>query len=471
MNDRGYDFAIYGAGLDGDAVADFLPRESLRYVIDGGKDKKGSIFHGKEVISPEDCKRVLDIGSTWVIISSSKYEKVMIKKLQECGINQYITREELSNYFVLDAIPNNLDGRDKKKLKSAFIQLKSVCRKLLRDKSSEVEFYMVDAFELQHYKPLYEALLRRGIKARIVCEPQAINIAGSWFDYDNAVEELTGLGIPYSDIANSDAKVAVTTQHPEELAHYPASQKILYPYGAFLMKKSAFTFYEGVADKFDCIFVHGDQQTKILREKGFCTDTVDISYPRYLNRSETREVILKKYGINTDKPILVYLPTWDEYGSIMDAGKKLGSLKERFYLIVKPHHCTLHLPDKHEEKEILYREFDRVLERADLYDISRLADVAVCDAKTGAVSEMVFLNSDLHMVVIYKNCTPDDFYADYSSLFTGIFDMDDLENDIISVMKEDVFLADRKNWIKGVFSGDIEAGIERGILKIQEYLS
>ena len=49
---------------------------------------------------------------------------------------------------------------------------------LKQDKQSEVEFYLVDAFEIYHYLPLYKDCLKLGIKAKIVAEPNFINSVG-----------------------------------------------------------------------------------------------------------------------------------------------------------------------------------------------------------------------------------------------------------------------------------------------------
>ena len=60
----------------------------------------------------------------------------------------------------------------------------------LRNATSEVEFYLIDAFEIFHYLPVYQELVRRGVKATFVAEPCSINTSGNWFDYNTAVKKL-----------------------------------------------------------------------------------------------------------------------------------------------------------------------------------------------------------------------------------------------------------------------------------------
>ena len=71
-------------------------------------------------------------------------------------------------------------------IKNRIIRYKNKCmswvNKTNLDKSSTVEFYLVDAFEIFHFIPLYDLLRSSGIKAVFIAEPPYTNVAGSWFD-------------------------------------------------------------------------------------------------------------------------------------------------------------------------------------------------------------------------------------------------------------------------------------------------
>ncbi len=461
-------YTLYGFGENGTWCMDFLGTDSVSRIIDNNYAKKQ--FDGKKIYTYEDYRKNVN-DDDWIIVTPDN-NGAIIKQLVSEGITKFITRKEITGFFLngLVELPVG-DNRDRQKVLSVLGVLKSDYSEKLKKGNADIEFFLVDSFEIAHYLKIYWALAERGLSVSVVAEHPWINPAGGWFDYDNAIKELKKNNVLYSDIANPNAKVAVTTQYPEELAHYNNSKRILFPYGVFLMKKSAFTFFKGVADSFDCIFTHGDLQIKILRELGYQTDAISISYPKYFGRSADRDSVLKKFNINTNKPILVYLPTWDEYGSIVEASKELDKLRDEFYVVVKPHHCTLHLSSKVEEKKMLYNSCDKVLEKADLLEIASIADLAVCDAKTGAVSEIVFLNSSIKMVLIYKNCSVEDFFVDYNNLFCGVTTIDNLDDVINGTMEYDAYVEPRKHWISEAFSQSIEEGIERGVSKIQEYLN
>ena len=61
---------------------------------------------------------------------------------------------------------------------------------VIQDKTSQIEFYLIDAFEIYHFLPIYNELLKQGIKTRIVAEPCKINTSGKWFDYNTAIRIL-----------------------------------------------------------------------------------------------------------------------------------------------------------------------------------------------------------------------------------------------------------------------------------------
>ena len=60
-----------------------------------------------------------------------------------------------------------------------------------------VEFYLVDAFEIPHMIPIYNYFLDRGCNAFFIAEPPEQHVSGGDFDYNNAVKELNRLNVRY----------------------------------------------------------------------------------------------------------------------------------------------------------------------------------------------------------------------------------------------------------------------------------
>lgn len=60
----------------------------------------------------------------------------------------------------------------------------------MKGEHTSVEFYLIDAFEIFHFLPLYYLFERRGIQVKFVAEPPESNTSGKWFDYNRAIEIL-----------------------------------------------------------------------------------------------------------------------------------------------------------------------------------------------------------------------------------------------------------------------------------------
>lgn len=113
-----------------------------------------------------------------------------------------------------------------------------------------------------------------------------------------------------------------------------------------------------------------------------------------LKNKPEKNVLLHQLDIATNKPILVYLPTYDEDTSIQLFGNEIGVLRDKFYILTKPHHCTARLPEKSYDLERLYAISDKVLDgNASFTDICSCADFYITDAKSGASLESLYINS------------------------------------------------------------------------------
>lgn len=264
-----------------------------------------------------------------------------------------------------------------------------------KDVKSEVEFYLVDAFEIYHYLPIYYELIKRGVNTKIISEPCSINIGGGYFDYNTAIKILEENNIDYSTECNPDACVSITTQRSNILKKYK-NTKIHLSYGVSLIK-SIFSLSNESCFGFDARILHGLFSQKNLIPYMDRDVLYPIGYPKhdsYFKNKPEKNVLLHQLDIATNKPILVYLPTYDEDTSIQLFGNEIGVLRDKFYILTKPHHCTARLPEKSYDLERLYAISDKVLDgNASFTDICSCADFYITDAKSGASLESLYINS------------------------------------------------------------------------------
>lgn len=269
-----------------------------------------------------------------------------------------------------------------------------------------VEFYIIDAFEIYHFLPIYKALEKhKSFNPVFVVEPMLINSVGAWCNVDDAIKILENLRVPYSKRSNCSADIAFTTQFIEFIAHYK-NLKFRLNYGIGLYKNYFSLSKEG-NHGFDGILAHGnygvDKSKKFISKQRI----EPIGYPKhdfYFNHIPTKKQIINKLKIKAkEKKILVYLPTWDEHSSVEKFCNELIKLKEKFHIVVKPHHCTARgLSIRKDDFKNINRIASQILnEHVPISDIVNIADVIITDAKSGALTECMYLNPEIPIIALF----------------------------------------------------------------------
>lgn len=268
-----------------------------------------------------------------------------------------------------------------------------------------VEFYLVDAFEVLHFEPIYHALRAIGVCTVFVAEPPWRNVVGDWFDYENAVKLLEEHSLQYKTHANLDCDAAVTTQAAYQLRRYHG-KKVELHYGIALKKSDFYTLPLTYKD-FDLVLVHGKFHQALMKKLASDLPTAIMGYPKYDNFWKsplTCKTARHSLNIKTDKPVIVYLPTWDDDSSISVFADRLTALQKDYYIVSRPHHCTCHLPEKAEDYKKLVVASNIVLPaHASFEEAVCCADILISDAKSGAMLESIFINPYAAPVAICVN--------------------------------------------------------------------
>lgn len=336
------------------------------------------------------------------------------------------------------------------------------------DTDTDVEFYLVDAFEIFHFEPFYIELRKKNINVVFIAEPWETNTSGKWFDYDSAVKILDEKEYVYHKSVNVNCKCAITTQQKDILKKYTNAKKIQLVYGMGFLKKVQFQLNDFLKDPFDYYFVNGGYyKDKFLKLGGSINNIIDVSYPKhrdFFKQGYKKQQLIKELGICTEKPILLYYPTWDEYSSIKEFADRIGELRNDFFVVTKPHHCTFRLKSKRDDLERLYKVSDMVLDGN--YDFAKttvLADLAICDSKSASSTEIPFLNPDIKMVMILVNTKRKDYDYPLDNIYCVVEEPDNLSENVKTVMINDKWKNNRNEIIKYAYSSDVEEGLNRGL--------
>ncbi len=381
------------------------------------------------------------------------YTKVPFENYKYFVPNDYSSylNQEFGNYM---CFPNDIGYShhlDIRKQYTTNEEKKSV--DVISDKNSLIEFYLIDAFEIYHFLPIYNELLNQGINVRIVAEPCEINSDGGWFDYNTAVKILKELNIDYSTKCNPNAAIAITTQRVEILNKYK-NLKINFSYGVGF-SKNYFNNSRESTDGFDIKFVHGDYQKNLIEKYNLSTQIIKFGYPKFdsfFNNTPDRNNLLKKLGINTEKKIITYFPTWDEDSSISKFALSIKELKKNFYIIVKPHHCTFRIPEKKTDLETLYQISDFVLDgNYNFAEAALLGDIALCDIKSGASCDVPYINKNI-AVILLSSCYNLDRYSNIASeYFDIVINPSELVQEINKILINGFDKNKREKFLKEVY--------------------
>lgn len=403
--------AFYGGGSSLQEIECFQYFHEIRYVIDKRKISDKRYISPQYILQMEiDCIIVLP----WYSRSEIQYE---LYKLGYKGkiIDIYECLKENNIHLVKPWYRYPYE-----------IEEKEGC---VIDDYYDVEFYLIDAFEIFQFKYLYRKLLEKGVKVRFIAEPNEINISQSWFDFDTAVKILEEEKYNYYVVCNPNAKYAITTQTCEMLDKYN-NTKIRYAYGNNMNKK-AMSNSEKVIWGFDYSLVAGIWRKKVLSKYVTTQQIVCMGYPKYIEYFQhgvDKNSVLKELGICTDKKILLYLPTWGEWSSIERFSKKIKLLRKGYFIVTKPHHCTARLDSELQNRVLLQECSDMVLDGN--YDFTKaitLGDVFICDALSGAATETLYLRKDAKALFV-NSCDSDLLFPDVYDLAKVISNPDELVN-------------------------------------------
>ena len=404
-----------------------IAQEVLEHVF----NLESSLSEIKRILKPDGISYIQVPYLNYV--ESVNHLRVFSEETLNYWINKYLKVENI------ELIPYKIGN----KANNIFVTAK-------KSKQVDVEFYLMDAFEIYQFLPIYKALEENNFCVKFICEPCNINLAKDWFDYETAKSILNDENLKYSEKANPYAEIAVTTQRIYYLSKY-LNFKVNLQYGAGLNKNN-FCSTKKATEGFDARLIYGDYTREKIKDYIKGKSIYEIGIPKhddFFNSTPKKTDIKNELCINTEKKILVYFPTWDEDSSIQIFYEQLKNLREEYFVVSKAHHCTYRLKEKKTDLDILNEISDIVLEGN--YSFSKaavLADIALIDAKSGASCEVPYLNPDVHILYLTVKEHPENYF------WNNIFQVGKLicpQNDLIKELHQiesiDSYVEYRKNKI------------------------
>lgn len=340
--------------------------------------------------------------------------------------------------------------------------------KFLGQKEYQVEFYLIDAFEIYHFMPLYNFFMSKGISCCFVAENEKRNSSKNWFNYKQAIEILKLQKVNYKKIANYDAEFVFTTQDERLVSNYK-NTKINLCYGYALGENLFLETAESIKG-FDLMLVHGQIGADVISRIDSTMKTIKVGYPRYSQWGDGRKYLyskekkleeIKRKNVE-NKPIMVYFPTWEDKSTIDNYAPLLEQYKDRFFIVTKAHHCTFRLWRERFRLEKLKNLSDVLLEgNFSFQEASLLGDIGIVDAMSGAATEVPYTNPNIKLILVYS---PLPEYTNFKSIIDDfavcVKSPDQLDEAINRVDSCDDKLESRKKLLKEIYYEDVDAGLE-----------
>lgn len=278
-----------------------------------------------------------------------------------------------------------------------------------------VEFYLVDSFEIYHFAPYYKLFRKNGVNAVFVAENNRKNVSGKWFDYKNAIKILNELGYKYKTTCNPNAQIAMTTQDAVNLCKYSEeTYRVHINYGYGLIKNS-YAFSERTTRGFQACVIQGEFQRDKLQKVSGNTKLLVGGFPKHYGyKIPDKKTARTTYNIRTSRKVLLYFPTWDEDCGVMQFGDEIELLRKDFFIVTKMHHVLERDADKSVERRKISEFSDVVLSaNCDIGTAVAMADYILADAKSGAAMEAAYLNNAVPLVLLtVKESVEDWFYPE-----------------------------------------------------------
>lgn len=283
----------------------------------------------------------------------------------------------------------------------------------------KVEFLLTNPLLVSHYHPVVDALQRRDIDAAIVTLPRSLH----WRVFQReklalhaaCIEALQHAGAPFRTEIDPNADVALTTLGSNMLQLY-CRHKLKFRYGVGLLR-AGLHYNRTMTQGFDGALLHGPYEQRLFSGWLSPERTRIMGIPRhdaYFRDRPSQQTARDRLAHlqQSSRPVLAYLPTWDEHSSLEPFRDGLIELARTHRLLVKPHSLSALSRSARLALDDLRSHSALVLDPEHAFaDVVGAADLIIADAKSGATPEAVLLATDTPLVTL-STCPVDEFHPE-----------------------------------------------------------
>ena len=268
-----------------------------------------------------------------------------------------------------------------------------------------IECFLTNIYSIDVMAPFCIEMKKRGIDCHLALDELFWKISyGEHFDIKKAIKKADEWQVKLNLRLNYDIPIAVTQWKSDWMLFSKYKNlKAHMSYGIGINKKINFTNYKIEDLKFDLFFIHGDFEEKLLLKKEIDKKRIiKIGFPKLKHQ----KINLK---IKKEKPVVTYLPTWDEYKNIDLAIEKLYPLKKDYDIYVKSHPLQ-------SKKDLEKLSVFKVLKKdITIKSIVNFSNYIFSDLKSGALFDCIYYDCK-NLYAFSKSKHLKDFYDIYKQI-------------------------------------------------------
>lgn len=258
-----------------------------------------------------------------------------------------------------------------------------------------IEFILTNTMELSHFAPVIHALRSLRIDAHCALPYGLTHREVAPFGWSDRKAIEAAVARESLPLLNLDLEVdAVVTTHPATfLTPYKRAKTFRMMYGMGIVDPQS---DHGMGIPSDFYLVHGPLGQRVqFTAHGMPSPLIPaervkvIGYPR-LDKWWT--LVDRRLPARTDKPVLLYLPTWSTRSSIDSYLDAITQHANRYQIAIKPHHCTDRWePGRMRESYLKAIGADVFPSTAEITDLYWYADLILADLSSGAYAEALMI--------------------------------------------------------------------------------
>ncbi|WP_341535965.1 CDP-glycerol glycerophosphotransferase family protein [Actinobacillus equuli] len=247
----------------------------------------------------------------------------------------------------------------------------------------KIAFIAWNSFQVLHFKPLLQALP----SALLIIEKRRRSVPickDILRDINNNIAYISHTDIHAKIDGNFDVLVAQTSF--EQLYLFRHTKIALLQYG-YAKEPHNYGTWRAFAD---LNLVYGNYAYQRI---SYFSPTEITGCPRYdlWNQPLFHQKAQENYAklLDIQKKTILYAPSWGELSSFSLYITEIAKLAESYNVLVKLHHNTLLLANKHQNYEKLYPNLHFFYESEDLLSLISIADIVISDF-SGAIFDAIF---------------------------------------------------------------------------------